>query len=64
MRTTGLTLLVSLAVVGNLYAGDAQHEAPKDVNKCIGAGPQAPRDIDKHAGSNAVIFAEALPLRP
>jgi hypothetical protein len=58
-RTAGLALLVSLAVAGNLYASDAQHEAPKDVNKCIGAGPQAPRDIDKHAGSNAVIFAEA-----
>ena len=57
--SVGLALLASVALAGNVYASGAKHEAPKDKNHCIGAGPQAPRDIDKHAGSNAVIFSEA-----
>lgn len=59
MRSAGLALLVSLALAGNVYASDKGHEAPKEENKCIGAGPQAPRDIDSKAGSNSVIFQEA-----
>lgn len=59
MRSVALALLISAALVGNLYASDNKHEAPKEENKCIGAGPQAPRDIDKMAGNNSVIFEMA-----
>jgi len=55
----GLALLAGVALAGNVYASGDKHEAPKEKNHCIGAGPQAPRDIDKHAGSNSVIFSEA-----
>ncbi|MCB2182266.1 MAG: hypothetical protein KQH63_09595 [Desulfobulbaceae bacterium] len=55
----GVALLAGLALTGNAYASGAKHEAPKDVNKCIGAGPQAPRDIDKHSGTNSVVFEMA-----
>ena len=55
----GLALLASVALVGNVYASGAKHEAPAEKNHCVGAGPQAPRDIDKHAGTNPVIFSEA-----
>jgi len=48
-----------MALASSVYANEAKHEAPKEENKCIGAGPQAPRDIDKPAGSNTVVFAEA-----
>ena len=49
----GLTLLACTALIGNVYAaGETKHEAPKEENKCIGAGPQAPRDVDNKAGSN------------
>jgi hypothetical protein len=47
----GLALLASVALVGNVYASGA---APAEKNHCVGAGPQAPRDIDKHAGTNPV----------
>jgi len=60
MRSIGLAMLISMALVGNLHASDSSHSAPKEENKCIGAGPQAPRDIDMRAGSNSVIF-EAAP---
>ncbi len=59
MRSVGLALLLSVALVGTSYASDNQHNAPQDVNKCIGAGPQAPRDIDLSAGSNPVMFTKA-----
>ena len=59
MRYVGLTLLISAALVSNVYASESKHEAPKDNNMCIGAGPQAPRDIDTAAGSNPVMFAMA-----
>ena len=56
----GVALLAGMALAGNVYAsGGGKHEAPKDTNKCIGAGPQAPRDIDKIAGSNPVVFEMA-----
>lgn len=60
----GLALLASIALAGNVYASGekheaAKHEAPKEVNKCIGAGPQAPRDIDNPAGTNSVVFEMA-----
>jgi hypothetical protein len=57
--TLGLALLAGFALAGNVYASEQKHEAPKEGNKCIGAGPQAPRDIDQHAGSNPVVFAMA-----
>ncbi len=41
------------------YKQYKQKEGVNEENKCVGAGPQAPRDIDKHAGSNSVLFAEA-----
>ena len=59
MRSIAVALLISTALVGNLYASDAKHDVPKEENKCIGAGPQSPRDIDKSAGNNTVIFEKA-----
>ena len=57
---TLIALLAGVALAGNAYAsGDSKHEAPKTANKCIGAGPQAPRDIDKLAGNNQVVFEMA-----
>jgi hypothetical protein len=56
MWSVGLALLISVALAGNLYASDNKQEAPKEENKCIGAGPQAPRDIDKLTGTNSVVF--------
>ena len=59
MKYVGMALLLSTALVGNVYASEQKHEAPAEVNHCIGAGPQAPRDIDNLAGSNPVLFEEA-----
>ncbi len=59
MKTIGLVLLVCASLVGNVYAGDKKHTTPKKDNQCIGAGPQAPRDIDSMAGTNQVIFEMA-----
>ena len=56
MRSIGITLLIIAALVSNVYAEESKHESPKEENKCIGAGPQAPRDIDSRAGTNIVIF--------
>ncbi len=56
LGTAGLTLLACTALIGNVYGGEKKPEAPKEENKCIGAGPQAPRDIDNKAGSNPVIL--------
>lgn len=58
MRYLVFILTITLALAGNLYASSG-HEAPAETNQCIGAGPQAPRDIDSKAGSNPVIFNEA-----
>lgn len=60
MRCLVMVLFVSLALAGNLYASEKEHAAPAELNQCIGAGPQAPRDIDSLTGSNPVIF-EAAP---
>lgn len=60
MKYAAFALIISAALVGNVYASDHQkHEAPKADNKCVGAGPQAPRDIDSSAGSNPVAFETA-----
>lgn len=59
MRSLILVILVSLALVGNVFASEKKHAVPEEVNQCIGAGPQSPRDIDKPAGSNPVMFEEA-----
>lgn len=59
MKALSLTLLLCVALVGNVYAGEKKHEAPKEENKCIGAGPQAPRDIDQISGNNSVLFETA-----
>jgi hypothetical protein len=56
MRSVGLVLLISAALVSNIYAAENKHETPKEDNRCIGAGPQAPRDVDKLAGTNSVVF--------
>ena len=55
MKSLGLVLLICIALVGNVYAGEEKQEAP---NQCIGSGPQAPRDIDNLAGSNPVLFGK------
>jgi hypothetical protein len=59
MKSITVALLVSIALVGNVYASEKKHDVPKEENKCIGAGPQAPRDIDSSAGSNSVMFEKA-----
>lgn len=59
MKKVGLTLLLSAALIGSAYANEAKHEEPKKDNMCIGAGPQAPRDIDQAAGTNGVVFETA-----
>ena len=59
MKSMALVLFLSLSLAGNLYASENKHEVPEEVNQCIGAGPQAPRDIDSAAGSNGVIFTQA-----
>jgi hypothetical protein len=51
---------MSIILIGNLSAGDQKHAVSEEINQCIGAGPQSPRDIDNAAGSNSVIF-EAAP---
>jgi hypothetical protein len=59
-KSLGLAMFLSAALVGTVYANEKPHHgAPKEVNQCIGAGPQAPRDIDSLAGNNAVTFVEA-----
>lgn len=63
MKRLVLTLLVSTALIGNVYASEKEHEAPQDENQCIGAGPQAPRDIDSGAGSNPVSFEMAPEIK-
>jgi hypothetical protein len=63
MRSLIFILLVSVALSGNLYAGDNKHHAPEEENQCIGAGPQSPRDIDNGAGSNSVIFEGAPSIK-
>lgn len=63
MRFLILALLFSVALAGNLYAGESKHHPPEEENQCIGAGPQSPRDIDNRAGNNSVIFEEAPPIK-
>lgn len=66
MKYLGLTLVLSAALAGNVYAsdhGNSGHSVPKDQNKCIGAGPQAPRDIDSISGSNSVAFTMAPEIK-
>jgi len=60
--TIGLALVAGIALAGNVYANESKHEAPKEANKCIGAGPQAPRDIDSAAGTNPIVFTMAPEL--
>lgn len=60
MRLLLFALLVSFTLSGSLFASDTKHAVPEEVNQCIGAGPQSPRDIDSPAGSNPVRF-EAAP---
>ncbi len=56
MRSILVALVISMGLVGTVYARDKSHSAPAEENQCIGAGPQSPRDIDNIAGTNAVIF--------
>ena len=63
MKSVGLTLLISLALAGNLYASDNKPESSQEKNKCVAAGPQAPRDIENSAGSNGVTFEQAPPIQ-
>jgi len=51
--------ILSITLVGNIYAAEEKHSAPAELNHCIGAGPQSPRDIDNPAGSNSVVFETA-----
>ena len=55
MKSAAIFLLISAVFVLNVYAGHPT-EAPQEENMCIGAGPQAPRDIDNIAGINKVVF--------
>ncbi len=56
-------LFISAALVTNVYAGEKKHDAPKEDNKCVGAGPQSPRDIDSLAGNNPVILEVAPAIK-
>ena len=58
-KSIGLALLISAALLSNVYAAHDELEGVKQENRCIGAGPQAPRDIDSSAGSNSVQFTPA-----
>jgi len=58
-KSLGMALFLSIALVGTVNANESHHEAPKEANQCIGAGPQAPRDVDSLAGTNAVTFEMA-----
>jgi len=58
-RALCLGLVLSVALAGNAFANEEKHETTKEANQCIGAGPQAPRDIDKKAGTNPVTFETA-----
>ena len=63
MKSVGLTLIISLVLAGNLYASDNKPESSQEKNKCVAAGPQAPRDIENSAGSNGVTFEQAPPIQ-
>ena len=58
-KTVCFMFALGIAMTGNAFAGEKKHDVPKEENQCIGSGPQAPRDIDKLAGGNPVIFSEA-----
>lgn len=58
-KTFCLFLALSVVLAGNAFASEKKHHVPKEENQCIGAGPQAPRDIDKLTGSNLATFSEA-----
>lgn len=58
MKSIGFTMLISLLLLSQVHASD-QHQSPREDNQCIGAGPQAPRDIDRQTGTNPVIFMVA-----
>ncbi|MBF0274486.1 MAG: cadmium carbonic anhydrase [Nitrospinae bacterium] len=62
MKPFVVALFTGLIVSANAYAGDHEskgHEVAKEVNHCVGAGPQAPRDIDLLSGTNPAIFTTA-----
>ena len=59
MKSLGLAILIIVTLIGNIYASDKSHTPPPKDNKCIGAGPQSPRNINDIAGDNSVIFATA-----
>jgi Delta carbonic anhydrase len=58
MKLLGIMLLASLSLVGYSYVADNRANAQDD-NQCIGAGPQSPRDIRRHTGTNPVVFSQA-----
>lgn len=49
----GFALIVALGILTTVYAADTPST---DNNHCIGAGPQAPRDIDLTEGTNPTLF--------
>lgn len=59
---SGIALLAGVVLVGNVYAAHDELKGVIKENKCIGAGPQAPRDIDMKSGSNPVLFSLAKDL--
>lgn len=61
MKTIVFSVIFSMSLVGNSFAEQhaVKHAVPEEVNQCIGAGPQAPRDIDSMSGSNPVVFSQA-----
>ncbi len=67
MKSFVITFLAGgLVLAAGAYAGEhgetPKHEAPQEVNNCVGSGPQAPRDIDVKTGTNTTIFSLAPPL--
>ncbi len=60
MRKSVLFAALGLLLATHALAGD-QHDRSSGVAVCEKFGPQAPRDIDVKAGSNAVVFDMAPP---
>ncbi|MBU0675833.1 MAG: cadmium carbonic anhydrase [Proteobacteria bacterium] len=58
-KTWCLSLVLGLALAGNTFASEQKPDTPKEDNRCVGSGPQAPRDIDNMAGTNPVFLSDA-----
>ncbi len=63
MKSFIFILMVSLVLSCNVYASEKNATSHHESNKCIGAGPQSPRNIDIADGNNSVIFEIAPSIK-